>query len=204
MNRRNGDERGSRVRSGGGVNPRPEVPVPGVSGVEHTADLGLEVEAPTLPELFRRGALGAMWLVLERDAVWRGPAGPPEERAWDPPLEEGARDGPARVGDPAPSVQEHRTLELVDEEISSLFRSWLRALLYWEETEGFVSRTVAISFAPIPLCSAPDGQAFGLTARVGGVVDTGPRVREIKGVTLHGLFVERAGEGWRGRVIFDV
>jgi SHS2 domain-containing protein len=105
---------------------------------------------------------------------------------------------------PAPSVQEHRTLELVDEEISSLFRSWLRALLYWEETEGFVSRTVSISLAPIPLCSAPDGQAFGLTARVGGVVDTGPRVREIKGVTLHGLFVEREGEGWRGRVIFDV
>jgi SHS2 domain-containing protein len=95
-------------------------------------------------------------------------------------------------------------VELADEEISSLFRSWLRALLYWEETEGFVTRTVAISFAPIPLCSAPDGQAFGLSARVGGVVDTGPRVREIKGVTLHGLFVEREGEVWRGRVIFDV
>ena len=94
--------------------------------------------------------------------------------------------------------------KLVDEEISSLFRSWLRALLYWEETEGFVACCVAVSFAPIPLCSAPDGLAIGLHARVGGVVDTGPRVREIKGVTLHGLFVEREGEGWRGRVIFDV
>ena len=28
--------------------------------------------------------------------------------------------------------------------------------------------------------------------------------REIKGVTLHGLAVERIGDEWLGRVIFDV
>jgi SHS2 domain-containing protein len=37
-----------------------------------------------------------------------------------------------------------------------------------------------------------------------GVLDDGPRVREVKGVTLHGLRVERMGEGWMGTVIFDV
>jgi SHS2 domain-containing protein len=40
--------------------------------------------------------------------------------------------------------------------------------------------------------------------KVEGYIDDGPRVREIKGVTLHGLQVERSGEGWTGTVIFDV
>ena len=164
----------------------PELPVPGVSGLEHAADVGLNVEAPTLSELFRRGALGAMWLVLERETA------------------EGTLPDPPATSESGPSTLDTRTLELVEEDLSSLFRSWLRALLFWEETEGFVPRDMAVSFAPVPLCSAPDGQAFGLLARVGGVYDTGPRVREIKGVTLHGLLVERFGEGWRGQVIFDV
>ncbi|MGW8266222.1 MAG: archease [Longimicrobiales bacterium] len=165
---------------------RPELPVPGVRGVEHTADVGLEVDAPTLPELFRRGALGTMWLVLEREMSGGGGSG----RTTSP--------------DASGSASDTRTLELTEEDLSSLFRAWLRALLFWEETEGFVPREMAVSFSPVPLGSAPDGQAFRLTARVGGVVDGGPRVREIKGVTLHGLLVERVGNRWRGRVIFDV
>ena len=164
----------------------PEFPVAGVTGLEHTADIGMEVDAPTLQELFRRGGLGAMWLVLEREAV--GGASPAPSVLRDPPL----------------SLPETRRVELVEEDLPSLFRSWLRTLLFWEETEGFVASEFALSFAPVPLCSAPDGQTFGVTARVGGVFDTGPRVREIKGVTLHDLRVERIGEGWRGRVIFDV
>jgi len=168
------------------MNTPPEIPVPGVSGLEHTADVGLEVDAPTLPELFRRGALGAMWLVLEREAAGGGA----------PDL--------AATTNAVGAALDTRTLELTEEDLPSLFRAWLRALLFWEATEGFVAREVAVSFAPVPLCSAPDGQAFRLMARVGGGVDVGPRVREIKGVTLHGLAVERVGAGWRGRVIFDV
>lgn len=164
----------------------PEVPVPGVSGLEHTADVGLEVDAPTLPELFRRGALGTMWLVLERETAG---GDTPDVAATTKAVEAGL---------------DTRMLELTEEDLSSLFRAWLRALLFWEATEGFVAREVAVSFAPVPLCSAPGGQAFRLTARVGGAVDAGPRVREIKGVTLHALVVERVGERWRGRVIFDV
>jgi len=152
-----------------------EFPFEGVRGLEHTADVGLEVEAPTLPDLFRRGALGAMWLVLEREAIQ----------------------------DPGSSGQ-RRPLQLAEEDLSALFRAWLRTLLFWEETEGFVTREVAISFAPVPLCSAENGQAFGLDARVSGLTDTGPRVREVKGVTLHGLQVTRFDKGWVARVIFDV
>jgi len=152
-----------------------DIPVEGVTALDHTADVGLEVEAPDLPELFRRGALGAMWLVLERQT--------------------GADSG---------HLPETRTLELEGEDLASLFRSWLRALLYWEETEEFVTREVTLSMAPAPSCFPPDGLAFALSARVEGVVDKGSRVREIKGVTLHGLRVEQHGRGWQGRVIFDV
>lgn len=155
-----------------------EIPVPGVEGLEHTADVGFRIEGSDLAELFRRGALGAMWMVLER-----------------PPVQGN------RGGDTHP---ETRPLELVEEDLPALFRSWLRALLFWEETEGFVTRDAVLSFAPAPLCGSPDGQAFGLSARVHGVVDLGPRVREIKGVTFHGLAVERIDEVWRGRVILDV
>jgi SHS2 domain-containing protein len=158
-----------------------EFPVPGVRGLEHTADVGLEIEAPDLPELFGRAALGAMWLVLERslgvDLATPGPVDAPE----DP-----------------------RTVELVEVDLPALLRSWLRTLLFWEETEGFVATGVSVKIVPAPLCASEDGSAFGLQARVAGKVDRGPRVREIKGVTFHDLQVERMEEGWQGRVIFDV
>jgi len=169
----------------------PEIPVAGVHGLEHTADVGLVVEAPDLSELFRRGALGAMWLVLDR-----------------PP---GVPGGASPTGEPRtpssgtfPDGQETRTVELVEEDLPALFRSWLRLLLFWEETEGFVTWEADLSFTPVPLCSAADGLAFGLVAQVRGILDSGPRVREIKGVTLHGLEVRRVEAGWQGRVIFDV
>ncbi|MFW6200828.1 MAG: archease, partial [Gemmatimonadota bacterium] len=43
-----------------------EIPVPGVSSLEHTADVAIEVEAPDAPELFRRSALAMVYLLLER------------------------------------------------------------------------------------------------------------------------------------------
>jgi SHS2 domain-containing protein len=149
-----------------------DVPVPGVRGLEHTADVGLEVEAPDLPELFRRAALGATWLVLE--------------------------------GEVGEGVGEVRLLEITEEDLPSLLRSWLRFLLFWLETESFAVTEAALSFAPAPLCSSSHGQAFGLRARVVGRTHAGPSVREIKGVTLHGLEVEKREGGWCGRVIFDV
>lgn len=149
-----------------------EIPVPGVRGLEHTADVGLEVEAPDLPQLFRRAALGATWLVLE--------------------------------GEVGPGAPEVRTLDLLEEDLPSLLRSWLRALLFWQEADGFAVTGAALMFLPVPLCSSGDGQAFGLRARVEGRLHPGPWVREIKGVTLHELRAEKREGGWYGRVIFDV
>lgn len=189
------------------VDPTSEIPVPGVRALEHTADVGLEVEGGNLQELFLRGSLGAMWLVLERgpgELDW--PVGPHRRDVGTAPFSEPMADGALKASDSvrAGSGEEVRTLGLSEEDLPALFRSWLRALLFWEETEGFVTVDASLAFLPVPVCSTPDGQAFGLEARVRGIRDHGPRVREIKGVTFHGLVVERQGEGWCGRVIFDV
>ena len=157
-----------------------EIPVPGVRGLDHTADVGLEIRAPDLSELFRRAALAAMWLVLERQ-----------------PGQSGACPLPAQEG-------ETRRIELAEEDLSMLLRSWLRTILFWDETEGFVAIEAKLIFLPTPLCGSPDGQGCGLQGEVVGRIDRGPRVREVKGVTLHGLRVERLESGWLGRVIFDV
>jgi SHS2 domain-containing protein len=172
------------------------VPVLGVRELEHTADVGLDISAPDLPQLFRRAALGAMWLVLERDVEnpVSAPAGPEAQPFQVGPM-------PERAGD---SLWETRTLELVEADLPALLRSWLRALLFWEETEGFVVVDPVVALVPAPLCSSPTGQAFGLRGQVRGRIDGGPRVREIKGVTLHGLEVREVEGAWLGRVIFDV
>lgn len=150
-----------------------EFPVPGVTGLEHTADVGLEILAPTLPELFRRAAHGAMWLILERSPTAVGP-------------------------------RESREVELVEPELPGLLRSWLRRLVEWQEIDGFAVTEAAVTLFPAPLCSGQGGQALGLLARVEGVIDEGPIAREVKGVTLHDLRLEKRGDRWYGRVILDV
>src|SRR5438046_8870206 len=44
-------------------------PGPFVREIEHTADLGLEVEAPSLPLLFERAGLGMLALMIDLTAV---------------------------------------------------------------------------------------------------------------------------------------
>ncbi len=152
-----------------------EIPVPGVLGLDHTADVGLEVLAGDLPELFRRAALATVWLLLER-----------------------------RPSSSDPGASETRSVELVDEELAGLLRSWLRTILFWDETDGFVLEEPRLVLSPAPLCGSETGEAFGLRANASGVLDRGLRIREIKGVTLHGLTVERREGEWFARVVFDV
>jgi SHS2 domain-containing protein len=145
---------------------------PGVTFLDHTADVGLDVTAPTLAELFKRAAVGMACLISGADLAGE------------------ACDGAAPLTEP---VAERRT-SLSAEDAPALLRFWLRELLRWYEAEGLALR---------------DARFDVLTeTRIEAAVTLAPAtvepVREIKGVTLHGLRAERRGEGWIGRVIFDV
>ena len=141
----------------------PEIPVEGVRGLEHTADVGLEVDAPDPEALFVRAARGMM--VLLHDAV------------------PGADDDP-----------EVRRLAVDAPDLAALLREWLRELLYWHEVEGFAATDA--DFRRL--------EPTGLEASVRGAAAPETPIREIKGVTLHGLVAEEREEGWYGRIIFDV
>jgi SHS2 domain-containing protein len=136
-------------------------PPPGVEAFDHTADVGIRVAAPDLPELFRRAGLGAIWMA---------------------------------VGQVPSEVSETRTLRLEAGDVEALLRSWVRELLYWQEVEGFAA-------GEIQMLSVDGTQ---LEARVQGGAAPEHPVREIKGVTWHGLSVEEAPGDCRAQVIFDV
>lgn len=76
----------------------------------------------------------------------------------------------------------------------ALLRAVLREVLLWHELDGFAPSTVEVT----------DAAPGRFEARVRGGIPAAPPVREIKGVTLHGLTAEPDGGVWRGRVIFDV
>ena len=146
-----------------------------VREIEHTADLGMEVEADTLPELFARAAFGTMELV-------RGD----EDGDVSADGDSSAR----RSGGERRSV----AIDLPKDDLGTLLVRWLRELLYLQEVDGFVYGQA--DFERL--------DASGLRALVTARTDPEPPIRELKGVTYHGLEVERTDDGWRARVIFDI
>jgi len=139
--------------------------VPGVRALDHTADVGIEIEAPDLPEACRRAVRGTAWLLLERT--------PSEDRT-------------------------ERNVRVEEADPARLLRALLRELLWWHDSEGLV---------PVDLrgvSAVREGDRPSLEATVVLSREREPPVREIKGVTLHGLVLEPRGEGWYGKVIFDV
>lgn len=117
-------------------------------------------------------------------------------------FERAARGMSALILDEAPEARHRRrepsaterSIELDADDVASLLVLWLRELLYLQEVEDF---------APLDVCFDELSERR-LRARVGGSPAPGPPVRELKGVTYHGLAVERVDDGWRARVIFDV
>ncbi len=100
--------------------------------------------------------------------------------------------GPERPVPQAADMPEVR-LALDAPDVALLLADWLRELLYLRQVRGRAFRDA--DFARL-------GERE-LDARV----HTAPApaaVREIKGVTYHGLRAERTGGAWRARVIFDV
>lgn len=151
---------------------------PGVREIEHTADLGMTVQAATLEELFRRAASGMMALVRSDEA----------ERS------------PGREADPGKRERSPNTdvrdiaIDLPKAGIADLLVRWLRELLYLQEVEGFVYGDA--DFERL------DDSGFRTT--VTACRNPARQIRELKGVTYHGLEVEHDDGGWRARVIFDI
>jgi SHS2 domain-containing protein len=117
--------------------------------IEHTADLGLEVEAPTLGELFLGGAHGMMGVLLGSEA--------------------GSLEG--EVG----AAAGWRGLEVEAPDLEALFVGWLREILYIQITEellfvaaeleelGETSLVARVGFAPPADASAVERELKGVT-----------------------------------------
>ena len=144
----------------------------GVQALDHTADVGIRVEAQDLESLFRRVALGSLWLAVGEASS----------------LPDAAQSKEATT----------RTVELEAEGLDALLRSWSREVLYWQEVEDFLVRE-------IPELEITNRESrFRLRARVRGELSPVSPLREIKGVTWHGLEVHQRGSVWHAQVIYDV
>lgn len=165
--------------------------------LSHTADVGFDVEAETLDELFELSvggllaSLGATAREGERGEAVGGsaPAGASGARTVG-----GGAAGGGVVGG------EESVMELDRPDLERLLVAWLRELLYRATETSSVPRVAALEVTP------PEDGPARLEARLRWVPmeGSGP-AREIKGVTYHGLDVARGDEGrWHARVVLDV
>jgi SHS2 domain-containing protein len=91
-------------------------------------------------------------------------------------------------------AEERRKIEFEAEDLGSLLVAWLRELLYLQQVEG--RAFAGAEFERV--------EETGLSAMVAFEPATPEPLREIKGVTYHGLEAARSDGVWRARVIVDV
>ncbi len=138
--------------------------------IEHTADLAVEMVAPSLERLFETGAQALAGVLLGLEA---GSAG----------VESGGG-------------AEWRKLVLEAPDREALLVDWLRELLFVQMTEGLVLTAAEVM--------GLDGGRLTARAAFAQPAPQRPVERELKGVTYHDLVVERRGDGWFARVVFDL
>lgn len=149
----------------------------GVVFLDHTADVGIAVDAHSFEGIPHLAALGMMALLRGED-----------DEAKGEPVRSGVADTAGR-GEP-----EAVPIRLHADTTAGLLADWLREILFLHE----VSRLDYVG------ASFDRAEPGGVVASI-HVAPGGRAVREIKGVTYHELVVEqRRDGGWRARVIFDV
>lgn len=159
----------------------------GVTGLDHTADVGLVVRADTLAGLFDRAAAGMVALVA-------GAEEGPTTVARRPSPERDAAGSAASGGAPVETATgPEREVALDAPDLEVLLVGWLREMLHLLQDRGLQyagARFEALAetrlAAHVRLASAP------------------APVMELKGVTYHALVVRREGDGWFARVVFDI
>lgn len=163
-----------------------------VDPLSHTADVGFEVTADSLDELFRGAAEGLVRSLGSRQeavdgegASSRAGGGRPGATAGEPRGERTGRRGEREV----------LTLERPDRE--RLLVAWLQELLYRADRDD----------------RRPDGMEVEMTGpsslrariRWSAAGSARPAAREVKGVTYHGLRLGRDRDGrWHARLVLDV
>lgn len=139
-----------------------------VRELPHTADVGFEVRAPSLEELFAGAARGLVAAL-------------------------GTQSAEGTAGDASESLHLHRP------DLDRLLVHWLRELLARASARGEVPR---VEVEEVEATGA--GGDARLRATVAWLPAASGPTREIKGVTYHGLAVERDGQDWHARVVLDV
>jgi SHS2 domain-containing protein len=88
------------------------------------------------------------------------------------------------------------TVSVEGDGLEELFINWLREILFQHETTAFLPSSVEFT-------ELTDSR---LSAKLKGIYlnETDIRDVEVKGVTYHGLTVERDRNGYKARVIFDI
>jgi len=94
------------------------------------------------------------------------------------------------AGEPAGEV---RRVAVEAGDLETLLVAWLRELLFLVQVRDFEYRSARFQRL----------EPEGLEAEVRGTPPAAPET-ELKGVTYHGLAVERDDDGWTATVIFDV
>lgn len=153
--------------------------------LDHTADVGFDVVAPSPAALFDASARAML-------ALLRG-----EE---DPLVAD--EDGEEGAGSAAPGECRRRAIALDAPEPARLLADWLRELLFLHEIDRLDYEQADFDALDLPETASPL-RPCRLAARV-RLRTGGHAVREIKAVTYHAIEARPTGEGWTARVIFDV
>jgi SHS2 domain-containing protein len=167
--------------------------------IDHTADIGFEVEAPTWAGLLAAATAALADLILPaRDPEEDDPAADPDaarSRGGEP------ASGPRSAGVPAAPAPawEDVPLEVRGEDREDVLVAWLNAVVVRYEDDGFLAREARVD-------RAERTRAVG--ALRGRHLDprTEPPDRVVKAVTYHGLAVVegRGARPWRATVILDL
>ena len=149
---------------------------------EHTADVGLRIEAASLAQLFEEAAraLASLWV---------------DDPRWADEPEAAVADVVARGG-----VRVEERFGLASGEHAELLFDWLHALLV-----AFEVRHALLPLARVEVASDEAGLTLRATAR-GVRVDPArqPLAHEVKAITYHRLLLRHGASGWTADVVVDV
>jgi SHS2 domain-containing protein len=151
--------------------------------VDHTAELELEIEAPTEEGVFA-DALAALAELLASEEELESGMEPERESGPESEREPGGK------SQREPLVRRHVSVEAEDR--PALLAEWMEELVFLAETEGFEPRAVET------LELGPRWAHVAVTGRLGQPPPL------VKAVTYHRLSFVAGDDGYRATVVLDV